>query len=61
MIEKIYQHFRVIDIKFFEKETIYYIELPNGDGEAKICVPYPEVRMYGNKASVIAKYEHLLK
>ena len=35
--QKLVGNFKITNIKDTDKETIYTIELPNGDGEAKIC------------------------
>lgn len=59
--EQIEQNFVIKKIKDNEKDTVYTIELPNNEGEAKICVTKPQVKMYGNFVSVIQKYEHLIK
>ena len=59
--QKLVGNFKIKNIKDTDKETIYTIELPNGDGEAKICKTKPQVKMYGNTLSVIQKYEHLIK
>ena len=59
--QKIINIFKIKDIKDTDKETIYTVELPNGDGEAKICKTKPHVKMYGNFVNVIQKYEHLIK
>jgi len=59
--EQIEQNFVIKSIKDTNKETIYTIELPNNDGEAKIMITKPQVRMYGNFVNVIQKYEHLIR
>ena len=59
--KQIEQNFVIKKIKDNEKDTVYTIELPNNEGEAKICVTKPQVKMYGNFVSVIQKYEHLIK
>jgi hypothetical protein len=59
--EQIEQNFVIKKVKDSDKETIYTIELPNNDGEAKIYITKPQVKIYGNTLSVIQKYEHLIK
>jgi len=59
--EQIEQNFVIKKVKDSDKEIIYTIELPNNDGEAKICITKPQVKIYGNTLSVIQKYEHLIK
>ena len=59
--EQIEQNFVIKKIKDTDKNTVYTIELPGSDGEAKICVTKPQVKMYGNFLNVILKYEHLIK
>lgn len=59
--EQIEQNFVIKKIKDTDKDTVYTIELPESDGEAKICITKPQVKMYGNFVSVIQKYEHLIK
>jgi len=59
--EQIEQNFVIKKIKDNDKETVYTIELPNNDGEAKICITKPQIKIYGNFVNVIQKYEHLIK
>jgi hypothetical protein len=59
--EQIEQNFVIKKVKDSDKETVYTIELPNNDGEAKICITKPQVKLYGNFLNVIQKYEHLIK
>lgn len=59
--EQIEQNFVIKSVRDTKKETVYTIELPDNDGEAKIMVTKPQVRMYGNFVNVIQKYEHLIK
>ena len=58
--QQIEQHFTILKIKDSDKETIYTVELPNNEGEAKICITKPQMKMYGNLAVVIEKYKHLI-
>ena len=46
-------------INIYETKTsiIYNVMLPNNDGEAKIAVPKPTLKLYGTSAMICEKYK----